>query len=314
MVEVRAFHLIKMRVLNDSNTAVQATPSHEQEVSSGARFEFGKNWRQFLDLLDESRILEAERSLKDMLEVEHLNGKSFLDIGSGSGLFSLAARRLGASVFSFDFDPHSVGCTRELRRRFFPDDRNWTVQEGSVLDRPFLESLGNFDIVYSWGVLHHTGNMWQALDNAQQLVASGGKLFIAIYNDTGSQSTRWRWIKRTYNQLPKFLRIPFTLLVIAPGEAKDIARALMTLKPGTYIRSWNGYKSRRGMSRWRDIIDWVGGYPYEVARPEDLFEFFKARGFKLTKLLCGNVGLGCAEFVFEREETERRKVRYTNGA
>ena len=304
MVEVRAFHLIKMRVLNDSNTAVQATTSHEQEVSSGARFEFGKNWRQFLDLLDESRIVEAERSLKDMLEVEHLNGRSFLDIGSGSGLFSLAARRLGASVFSFDFDPYSVGCTRELRRRYFPDDHNWIVQEGSVLDKPFLESLGNFDIVYSWGVLHHTGKMWQALDNAQQLVASGGKLFIAIYNDTGSQSTRWRWIKRTYNQLPKFLRIPFTLLVIAPGEAKDITRALLTLKPGTYIRSWNGYKSRRGMSRWRDIIDWVGGYPYEVARPEELFEFFKARGFKLTKLLCGNVGLGCAEFVFEREETE----------
>jgi 2-polyprenyl-3-methyl-5-hydroxy-6-metoxy-1,4-benzoquinol methylase len=289
-----------MRVLNDSNTAVQAT-SHEQEVSSGARFEFGKNWRQFLDLLDESRILEAERSLKDMLEVEHLNGKSFLDIGSGSGLFSLAARRLGASVLSFDFDPQSVGCTRELRQRYFPEDRNWIAQEGSVLDKSYLESLGNFDIVYSWGVLHHTGKMWQALDNAQQLVVPGGKLFIAIYNDTGSQSTRWRWIKRTYNQLPSFLRIPFTLIVVAPGEAKDIARALLTLKPSTYLRSWTGYKSRRGMSRWRDIIDWVGGYPYEVARPEELFEFFKARGFKLTKLLCGNVGLGCAEFVFQRE-------------
>lgn len=294
-----------MRALNDSNTAVQAT-SHAQEVSRGTRFEFGKNWRRFLDLLDDARIAEAESSLKGMLEVEELHGKTFLDIGSGSGLFSLVARRLGASVFSFDFDPHSVGCTRELRRRYFPDDESWTIQEGSVLDNTYLESLGRFDIVYSWGVLHHTGKMWEALDNAQRLVLPGGKLFIAIYNDTGSQSSRWRWIKRTYNRLPSVLRIPFTLLVITPGEAKSIARSLLTLKPENYIRSWTGYKSQRGMSRWRDIIDWVGGYPYEVAKPEELFEFFKARGFKLTKLLCGNVGLGCAEFVFEKRVTEPR--------
>ena len=72
--------------------------SHASEVSAGERFEFGKNWTAFLEVLDDRRIEEAKASLREMLEVENLEGKSFVDIGSGSGLFSLAARAMGASV------------------------------------------------------------------------------------------------------------------------------------------------------------------------------------------------------------------------
>jgi 2-polyprenyl-6-hydroxyphenyl methylase/3-demethylubiquinone-9 3-methyltransferase len=124
---------------------------HENEVAQGERFEFGKNWSQFLRVLDEERILKAEESLREMLEATSLQGKTFLDIGSGSGLFSLAARRLGAKVHSFDFDTNSFACTSELRRRFFSDDENWKVEQGSVLDRNYIAALGKFDIVYSWG-------------------------------------------------------------------------------------------------------------------------------------------------------------------
>jgi 2-polyprenyl-6-hydroxyphenyl methylase/3-demethylubiquinone-9 3-methyltransferase len=273
---------------------------HAKEVHDGRRFEFGENWSRFLKLLDESRIVEAEDSLKQMLEVSDFEGKRFLDIGSGSGLFSLAARRLGASVHSLDYDPQSVACTKELRKRYFSNDNDWVVNEASVLDKEYITSLGKFDIVYSWGVLHHTGQMWQALENAQLPVALGGKLFIALYNDTGTQSARWKSIKHTYNRLPAGLRIPFTLMVIAPGEAKSIIRSLITLKPGQYIRSWTHSDQRRGMSRWRDIIDWVGGYPYEVSTPDEIFDFYRAKGFTLTKLNCGRVGLGCNQFVFEK--------------
>jgi 2-polyprenyl-6-hydroxyphenyl methylase/3-demethylubiquinone-9 3-methyltransferase len=276
------------------------TSTHAAEVAGGDRFEFGKNWARFLEVLDEGRIRRAEDSLKEMLEVESLAGRSFLDIGSGSGLFSLAARRLGARVRSFDFDPHSVACTAELRRRFFTDDPDWQVGEGSALDEEFVRSLGQFDVVYSWGVLHHTGEMWRALDNARLPVAGGGKLFVAIYNDTGTQAARWKWIKKTYNRLPRPLRSPFAALTVAPDEAKRALRSLLTLKPGEYVRSWTAYDSNRGMNRWRDIVDWVGGHPYEVATPDEIFEFYKARGFTLTKLRCGHVGLGCNEFVFVR--------------
>jgi 2-polyprenyl-3-methyl-5-hydroxy-6-metoxy-1,4-benzoquinol methylase len=259
---------------------------HRTEVSRGERFEFGKNWSQFLSVLNEGRILRAEESLREMLEVKDLTGKTFLDIGSGSGLFSLAAKRLGARVHSLDFDPNSVACTTELQRRYFPDSDEWVVQEGSALDSDYIQSLGVFDVVYSWGVLHHTGHMWKGLENAQLAVASHGRLFIAIYNDTGTQAARWRWIKKTYNSLPKIFRKPFALLTIAPEEVKSILRALVKLKPGEYIRSWTHYNSRRGMNRWHDVIDWVGGYPYEVAKPEEIFDFYRRRGFTLTKMKC----------------------------
>lgn len=275
--------------------------AHAIEVGRGERFEFGENWSRFLAVLDDARIRKAEESLREMLEVESLEGKSFLDIGSGSGLFSLAARRLGARVHSFDYDPRSVACARELRRRYFPEDNSWEIEEGSALDAEYVRSLGEFDVVYSWGVLHHTGSMWEALANAALPVARGGKLFVAIYNDLGSRSARWKWIKKTYNELPKLLRAPFAAAVSAPNEAKMILRAIVTLNPGEYVRTWTKYAEKRGMSRWRDIVDWVGGYPYEYATPEGIFDFYRARGFRLTRMKCGGVGLGCNEFVFAKD-------------
>ncbi|HVF45904.1 MAG TPA: class I SAM-dependent methyltransferase [Pyrinomonadaceae bacterium] len=275
--------------------------AHAIEVGRGERFEFGENWSRFLAVLDDARIRKAEESLREMLEVDGLEGKSFLDIGSGSGLFSLAARRLGARVHSFDYDPRSVACARELRRRYFPEDDAWQIEEGSALDAGYVRSLGEFDVVYSWGVLHHTGSMWEALANAALPVARGGRLFVAIYNDLGSRSARWKWIKKTYNELPKLLRAPFAAAVSAPNEAKMILRAVATLKPGEYVRSWTTYAEKRGMSRWRDIVDWVGGYPYEYATPEGIFDFYRARGFRLTRMKCGGVGLGCNEFVFAKD-------------
>ncbi|HEX8284209.1 MAG TPA: class I SAM-dependent methyltransferase [Pyrinomonadaceae bacterium] len=272
--------------------------SHAAEVAGGERFEFGVNWSRFLSTLDEGRIARAEESLRQMLEVEDLAGKSFLDIGSGSGLFSLAARRLGARVHSLDYDPHSVACTTELRRRYFDGDARWTIEEGSALDEAYIRSLGRFDVVYSWGVLHHTGQMWLGLTNAALPVAEGGKLFVAIYNDTGSQSARWKWIKKTYNRLPRPLRPPFALAMMAPEETKAMLRSLVHLRPSEYAARWTRYDQNRGMSRWHDIIDWVGGHPYEVAKPEEIFDFYRARGFTLTKMKCGGVGLGCNEFVF----------------
>ena len=146
---------------------------HAEEVSSGQRFEFGRNWARFLETLNDERISRAEESLKTMLDMHDLTGLDFLDAGSGSGLFSLAARRLGARVYSFDYDPNSVNCTAELRRRYFKDDTLWRVEAGSVLDADYLARLGRFDIVYSWGVLHHTGAMWPALPTLRRWSVQG---------------------------------------------------------------------------------------------------------------------------------------------
>jgi 2-polyprenyl-3-methyl-5-hydroxy-6-metoxy-1,4-benzoquinol methylase len=273
---------------------------HAGEVARGDRFEFGKNWARFLATLTEEQIVLAEASLRRMLSVDTLAGKTFVDVGSGSGLFSLAARRLGARVHSFDYDPNSVACTEELRRRFFPADESWSIDEGSALDAGYLATLGKFDVVYSWGVLHHTGNMWSALANAAGLVAPGGKLFIAIYNDEGSRSRRWRLVKRIYNRLPRPLRSPWAMVAVTPTEMKAATTAMLAGRFGRYLRSWTRPGPMRGMTRWRDVIDWVGGYPYEVASPGEIFDFYRDRGFVMTKLVCKGVGSGCVEYVFDK--------------
>ncbi|MGI8903126.1 MAG: class I SAM-dependent methyltransferase [Solirubrobacteraceae bacterium] len=262
------------------------------------RFEFGANWARFLGVVDERRIAEACLSLEKMLGPGSLRDRTILDAGSGSGLFSLAAMRLGAArVHSFDYDPASVACAQELQRRYRPDDSRWTIAQGSILDRSHLASLGTFDLVYSWGVLHHTGDLWAAIDNVVGLVAVDGRLFISIYNDQGRPSERWRQVKRFYNRLPSGLRGLYVLLVMAPRELGTAAWLTLKGHPGAYLRAWAEYKRERGMSRWHDMVDWVGGYPFEVATPEQVFEFVSQRGFTLSKLMTRQ-GVGCNEFVF----------------
>ena len=267
--------------------------THAAEIIRGQRFQFGANWARFLNVLNENRIDQAAASLTAMLGVADLKGKRFLDAGSGSGLFSLAARRLGASVHSFDYDPKSVACTQELKRLYFPDDSEWMVEEASVLDRTYVAKLGQFDVVYSWGVLHHTGAMWQALENVAALVAGGGRLFIAIYNDQGWVSRYWHAVKRTYVRYP-LMRWPLLLLHTPyPFFASWLVHAL-TGRLG----------QERGMSLWHDLIDWIGGYPYEIAGPGEICRFYRDKGFTLWEMKT-TCRLGCNEFVFLRTTPAR---------
>jgi len=268
-----------------------------EEIARGQRFEFGKNWQHFLSVLDDERIAEAERSLKDMLAVETLAGQTFLDIGSGSGLFSLAALRLGAKqVHSFDYDPQSVACTRELKRRYFPNTAHWTIERGSALDRQYLDTLGQWDIGYSWGVLHHTGDMWSALKNADLLVRRGGMLFISIYDDQRDKSRRWRRIKRLYNKGTfgrRLVSVVFIPYFILRGFAIDVLRLRNPLL------DYREYKKSRGMSKVHDWFDWLGGYPFEIAKPEEIFDYYRKRGYSLEPLVTRDGG--CNEFVFTKQ-------------
>ena len=260
------------------------------------RFAFGRNWTSFLGVLDDARINTATASLTTMLDRPDLRGLRFLDVGCGSGLFSLAARRLGASVVSFDLDRDSVACARELRRRFFPDDPTWDIREGSALDEPFLKSLGMFDVVYSWGVLHHTGAMWRAIDLIRAPLRPGGQVCIAIYNDQGAWSRRWATIKRRFCSSPLW-RAAILGTVVPYWVMRALAADLVWGR--NPLRRYTEYRGGRGMSVWHDWIDWLGGYPFEFAKPEAIVAFMRERGLILTHLSTAGGSPGCNEFTFQ---------------
>jgi 2-polyprenyl-6-hydroxyphenyl methylase/3-demethylubiquinone-9 3-methyltransferase len=265
------------------------------------RFGFGRNWQRFLAVVSEEHIAQAQRSLQGMLDRTSFSDASFLDIGSGSGLSSLSLIRLGARrVHSFDSDPQSVACTAEMKRRYAPSADQWTIERGNALDVAYLSQLGQWDIVYAWGVLHHSGAMWRALENIAPLVKDGGILYVAIYNDQGGSSRRWRSIKKFYNRGPgakylvNALFIPF---FVARGLAEDAVHLRSPLS------RYRNYKRDRGMSLLFDWFDWLGGYPFEVAKAEQIFDLYRGLGFELRRLVTKGGGWGCNEFVFTKNSS-----------
>ena len=266
-----------------------STPEHDSE--DGNRFAFGENWARFLGSIDEQAITEAEVNLKEMLETQSLAGLSFLDVGSGSGLSSLVACRLGAAPVSFDMDAQSVASTQVLRARFPEYADTWTIEHGSALDREYLNGLGQFDIVYSWGVLHHSGSMWEAMDNLCLPVKEGGRLWVALYNDQGWISEYWLRVKRSYNQ-NLFLR---TLMIAVHSPYLLGLRILVRLARGQI-------RLERGMSLWHDMLDWLGGYPFETATPDAVVAFYENRDFRLVKIKTCGRRHGCNDYVFEKRQ------------
>lgn len=264
---------------------------HAGEVQAGHRFKFGANWRRFLSSVTSVSIADAQASIAGLLGLERLDGRTFVDVGCGSGLFSLAARRLGATVRSFDYDPQSVACARELKARFLPDDPGWCIEPGSILDADYVRSLGTFDVVYAWGVLHHTGDLWKALTHAAWLVAPGAHLFVAVYNDQGAVSKAWRVVKKVYcaNTAGRALVTAVFVPVIGGlTYGRRVLRGRTTEPAGT-----------RGMSAYHDWIDWLGGYPFEVASADSIVALYTRSGFELAASRTTN-RLGCNQLVFRK--------------
>lgn len=253
------------------------------------KFNFGNNWKDYSNsVLMESNLKEAVDSLDNLVGKDLISNKTFLDIGCGSGLFSIAAVKLGAkTVLGFDLSKESVDVSKQNTKRFLGEEADIKFFQRSVFECT-PDNIGKFDIVYSWGVLHHTGDMWSAILNSMNLVEDKGLLVIAIYNRHWS-SPIWKRIKYIYNISPLFLQkimiFVFYFIII-------VTKFLVTFK--------NPLKLKRGMKFYYNVIDWVGGYPYEYATQEEIIQFCKNKNFNLIKTVKAGVPTGCNEFVFQK--------------
>lgn len=268
------------------------------DTALASHYAFGENWSEFARSLGESAVERAVEGMERLVPRERMAGTSFIDIGCGSGLSSLAALRLGArSVAAYDLDPASVRTTRAVLDKFAPN-ADWRAEEVSVFDLS-AERIGRFDIVHSWGVLHHTGAMWRAIERALDLVAPGGMLVLALYRKSPLCGF-WRVEKRFYTHAG----------VVGRGIARGLYQTLYLAgvlatgrNPAAYVRD---YEHNRGMAWRTDVEDWLGGYPYESVTPQELDAFLTPRGFVRESIyakparLGGLFGSHCDEFVYRR--------------
>jgi SAM-dependent methyltransferase len=256
-----------------------------------AVFKFGENWASFSKNIDEARIQEAMQSLKTLFGESALANKSFLDVGCGSGLFSIAAMRLRAkNVLGLDVDPMSVATSQRNAARWLNDVSSISFRRLSALDENQMNALGMFDLVYSWGVLHHTGNMKQALENVAQRVAPGGLLMVAIYNKHWS-SPVWKWVKWLYNRAGKMVQKVLVWILV---PVIFVAKWLVTFR--------NPLKMQRGMDFMHNIVDWVGGYPYEYASISEMKSLLEKNGYDVLTIHPAKVPTGCNEFVCRKSQ------------
>lgn len=267
-----------------------------------SHFEFGENWLRFTEVVDEGRIAEAIRGLERLFPDGELKGKRFLDIGCGSGLVMLAALRLGArEVIGVDIDENSVAASQRLLTRFALE-ACWRASCASVFDLDPAQLRG-FDIVHSWGVLHHTGDMWRAVAGASRLVAPGGLLAIALYRKTLFCGF-WKVEKRLYSSMPASVQTPVRGLY----HIALLGRQLVSgQNPIACVRD---HHKRRGMSWMHDLHDWLGGYPYESALADEVSARVSALGFEMVRQYgprTRGIGLlgsgGCNEYVARRLNT-----------
>jgi len=258
-------------------------------------FTFGRNWRRFLKSYTLQRQQIAKESLLNFLKVQDLKGQTFLDIGSGSGIHSAAAFLAGAKrIHSFDYDPDSVAATRFLHEKC-GSPAHWTIEQASVLDDAYMKKLGTFDVVYSWGVLHHTGDQWKAIQNAALCMADTSKLFIALYaKEAYPDWPYWQNVKKRYNQIGALGKLYMEARYMWIYNLEQTWSNVLA-----FVKTVMNYKNGRGMALWSDVRDWLGGWPTEFSSVEEIHAFASDKlGLSIVNL---NFGEANTEFLLMKQ-------------
>jgi len=291
--------MARKKICPESPEGVIDSMKKDNLLDQQSHFAFGENWLDYARKIDEEKIRQAMDDLRRLSGRQRLDGMSFLDIGCGSGLSALAAIRLGATrVAGVDIDPDSVKAAKEVFSRFAPQQADFEVC--SVFEMT-PATFGTFDIVYSWGVLHHTGDMVRAIEVAAALVGPGGEFYLALYGKT-PYCGMWRHIKRWYSKAPP----------ASQRRARNVRvflhKAIFKIRRKDFAAYVNNY-GRRGMDYYNDVHDWLGGYPYQSATPDECHALLGRMGFAVDREfvrsnrhpLSGLLGSGCNEYAFRRK-------------
>jgi 2-polyprenyl-6-hydroxyphenyl methylase/3-demethylubiquinone-9 3-methyltransferase len=278
------------------------------ETQLERHFGFGENWAKLIEQIDDQRLARAIEDIRSF--VGDLRGREFLDIGCGCGLSSLAAYHLGASkIISLDIDPLNIENTLRLKAKFgVPELFPWTVETRSIVSDDDVRHLEMADVVYSWGVLHHTGAMWHGINNAASLVRPDGFLYLMLYRDAVC-APLWKAIKRTYVASPNFIKFVMRNAFAGAQISGMLIKHRSPAKVRKVIREYGD--TSRGMSWYIDSTDWIGGYPFEYAEAEEVIAFCRQRGFELNKLFpeitprsLGVRGTGSYQYLFQRQSSQ----------
>ena len=261
-------------------------------------YSFGKNWLRYSKLIENTNLDSVTLDLARLLQLSNLSNKTVLDVGCGSGIHDVGFYRLGCrNLTAIDYDLDSITATIQTLRKFCPN-ANYKIHQGDILSEN-SKLLGKFDIVYSWGVLHHTGNLVEAIYRTADLVSADGLLALAVYRKT-LMCRFWKIEKRIYSKLPKIFQVFFEIIYISLFSIGLLISKKITIF--SYIKS---YSSKRGMNFFADVRDWLGGYPYESISPQDLRKLLSELGFSPVYSLEGSsrigiFGSGCDEFLFQK--------------
>lgn len=260
--------LVSVAQQGNRTLTLEEFTNYVDNLSDSGEFSFGFNWVDYVQKILSEPIIEIHRQDLNRIYDEaglDIKGLNIIDIGSGSGLSSLALLRLGAkSIHSIDVDPYSVEASKLTKFKFGNNAENWNIEHKSVFDN----DLGKYDLVYTWGVLHHTGDLSRAIDQAVNSVADNGYLHVALY--------------RSGPNYPAHL------------AQKQYFASLDRKGKIEYLYNYTGGNpymfnlDNRGMNTFHDALDWLGGLPYEVYNPDELN--VRLSNFKRIYFRDGNCG------------------------
>ncbi|MFQ6107920.1 MAG: class I SAM-dependent methyltransferase [Candidatus Aminicenantales bacterium] len=227
--------------------------------------------RRFYDCLWQNYTPEYAASKKHwalFFDPEEVLNKSVLDAGCGTGVFSIIFARMGAlSVVGIDISKRSL--ERAQRQADQLGLQNATFQKVNMLRLPFTDAC--FDIVWSWGSVHHTADPFGCLAELIRVLKPGGSLLVAVYRRTGLTFLH-ETLRKGLIRLPSKYWIPFSRflsLVAAPGISLFKKRD----------------KSRKGEKLEQLLFDWFFVPIRHSYLPEEIKSFLVKRGLVIKKYL-----------------------------